>query len=72
MAGSKRKESPELQACHRAFAKYIEHSFKLIDCFTEYTLYRDEDGYYPNMSVDMEWKVWRPAWLAGRKYAGQK
>lgn len=65
---SKRKESPEIIAMHKAFEKHIEETFTLIDCFTEYTLERDESGYYTNMSVSMEYPIFVRGWKAAKKY----
>ncbi len=64
----KRKESPELKAMHKAFEKHIEETFTLIDCFTEYTLQRNEYGSYTNLSVSMEWPIFVRGWNASKKY----
>lgn len=70
MAASKLEEFKrrELMECHKAFERHVRESFEAIDCFTEYTLSRDEHGHYTNMSVSMEWTIWRRAWREGRAF----
>lgn len=58
----------ELNACTTAFERHVVEVFTAIDCLTEYTLNRDEKGHYTNMSVSMEWTIWRRAWREGRAF----
>jgi hypothetical protein len=55
---------------HIAFEEHIKDSFTLVGCFTEYTLERDKQGHYKNMSVILEWPIWHRAWHAALKSYG--
>ena len=67
-----KKATRELKECHKAFARHIEDSYTPLDCFTEHTLNRDENGSYTNMSVSMEWPIFRRAWHAGRAFENEE
>lgn len=58
----------ENEALHAAFEKHIKKSFTVINCFSEYTLNRDKDGRYTNLSVSMEWPIFASGWKSGRNY----
>lgn len=62
----------ERESLHEAFQLYIKESFTAIDCFNVYTLDRDENGSYTNMSVCMEFPIFVRGWKTGRKYKASR
>jgi hypothetical protein len=59
-------------ACHSAFETHVKRTFGQIGCLNEYTLDRDQNGHYLNLSVLMEWAIWLPAWLDGANYGNRR
>jgi hypothetical protein len=63
-----KKPTPENKAMHRAFEKRIREIYTLLDCFTEYTLDRDAQGSYTNMSVRNEWPAFVCGWFSSKRF----
>jgi hypothetical protein len=62
------KGSPESVAMHKAFEKAVKDEYTMLDMFNDYTLSRDEYGYYTNLSVRMEWPHFLDGWVAAKKF----
>lgn len=58
-----------MEAAHEAFGKWIKKQYGGLGVFTEYTLNRDENGNYTNMSVMMDWDDWFNGWCSALKFA---
>jgi len=65
---AKKKPTLENKAMHKAFEKRIKETYTITSHFNEYTLARDENGSYTNMSVRMDWPAFVSGWFAAKRF----
>jgi hypothetical protein len=57
-----------MEAAHAEFQKRIKKHWEMLDMFNEWTLDRDENGRYLNMSVSNAWDEWFAGWCSALRF----